>query len=140
MYITEKIFSVDLILKFVKFGIVGFSGVFIDFGLTWLGKEKLHIPKFIANAIGFSTAATSNYILNRIWTYQSRNPKIALEYSEFFIISLIGLALNTLIIWILSSKFRINFYWAKVIATIVVTLWNFGANTFFTFNPNVKAF
>ncbi len=140
MPVLENIFSWDLLLKFIKFGLVGFSGLFIDFGLTWLGKEKLHIPKFIANAIGFSTAATSNYIFNRIWTYQSTNPKIALEFSEFFTIALIGLAINTLVIWILNSRFKINFYWAKVIATIVVTLWNFGANTFITFNPDVRIF
>ncbi len=132
----EEIFSTAFVLKFIKFTIVGFSGLFVDFGLTWLFKEKIRIHKFIANAIGFSSAATSNYILNRIWTYQSTNPKIMVEYSEFFAVSLIGLALNTFVIWLLNTKFKINFYVAKVIATIVVTLWNFGANTFFTFKQS----
>ena len=132
-----NIFLWELLLKFIKFGLVGFSGLFVDFGLTYLGKEKLHIPKFMANAIGFSTAASTNYFLNRIWTYESSNPKIMLEYSEFLIISLIGLAINTFIIWILHTRLKMNFYWAKVLATAVVTLWNFGANTFITFNPNV---
>jgi putative flippase GtrA len=132
----EEIFSTAFVLKFIKFTVVGFSGLFVDFGLTWLFKEKIRIHKFIANAIGFSSAATSNYILNRIWTYQSTNPKIMVEYSEFFAVSLIGLALNTFVIWLLNTKFKINFYVAKVIATIVVTLWNFGANTFFTFKQS----
>ena len=115
MDFINKIVSSGLLLKFLKFGIVGLSGLFVDFGLTWLGKEKLKIPKLIANAIGFSTAATSNYILNRIWTYQSTNPEIMVEYSEFFIIALAGLLLNTLVIWLLNEKLKMNFYLAKII-------------------------
>jgi len=121
--------------KFIKFGIVGFSGLFIDFGITYLAKEKLNIPKYIANAIGFLMAATSNYVLNRVWTFQSKNPEVMVEFTEFFLISLIGLGLNTLLLWILVSKFKLNFYLAKVFAIGFVTLWNFLANAFITFNP-----
>ncbi len=124
------------LFKFIKFGIVGFSGLFVDFGITYLAKEKLKIQKYIANAIGFSTAATSNYVLNRIWTFQSTNPQVIIEFTEFFVISMIGLALNTLLLWILVSKFRMNFYFAKVFAIGLVTIWNFLANAIITFNPN----
>ncbi len=123
-------------MKFIKFGIVGFSGLFIDFGLTWLGKEKLKIQKYVANAIGFSTAATSNYILNRVWTFESNNPKIAMEFTSFIVVALIGLAINTFVIWLLVSKTKMNFYVAKAIAIVVVTLWNFLANLLITFNPD----
>jgi len=121
--------------KFIKFGIVGFSGLFIDFGITFIAKEKLNIPKYFANAIGFLMAATSNYFFNRVWTFQSKNPEVMVEFTEFFIISLIGLGINTLLLWILVSKFKVNFYLAKVFAIGLVTMWNFLANAFITFNP-----
>ena len=60
-----------LILKFGKFGIVGASGAVIDFGLTALCKGILGIPELLANAIGFTIAATSNYFLNRTWTWKA---------------------------------------------------------------------
>lgn len=127
------LFQEDVFFKFLKFGIVGFSGLIVDFGLTWISKEKLGVQKYISNAIGFSFAATSNYFLNRTWTFNSVNPEIALEYSQFFFVSLIGLALNTLILWLIVTRLKFNFYLSKVFAIIVVMLWNFFANLLFTF-------
>jgi len=128
-----EIFQQEVFYKFIRFGVVGFSGLFVDFGFTWLSKEKLKIQKYIANAIGFSFAATSNYYLNRVWAFKSENPEVALEFSNFIIVSLIGLAINTLILWLIVSKLKFNFYLSKVFAIIVVMLWNFFANLLFTF-------
>lgn len=128
-----NILTTETAIKFLKFGVVGFSGVFVDFGLTYLCKEKLKIQKYIANAIGFTCAATSNYFLNRTWTFHSQNPEIAIEYSQFLAISLIGLLINTLVIWLLVSKTRANFYLAKLAAIFIVTIWNFVVNLNFTF-------
>ncbi|MDD3738989.1 MAG: GtrA family protein [Lentimicrobiaceae bacterium] len=122
-----------MILKFLKFGVVGGSGVIVDFGVTYLCKEKLRIQKYVSNAIGFTVAATTNYILNRIWTFQSNNPQIGKEYLSFIIISLIGLAINTFILWVLHKKFGWNFYFSKLFAIGVVTIWNFFANLLITF-------
>ncbi|MEI6696040.1 MAG: GtrA family protein [Bacteroidota bacterium] len=124
----------ELILKFLKFGLVGASGVIVDFGFTYLCKEIFKIQKYIANAIGFTLAASSNYIFNRIWTFHSLNPEIGLEYSKFLLISLVGLGINTLILWTLVSKFNKNFYVSKLFAIAVVTVWNFFFNLIFTFN------
>lgn len=132
----NEIFTKAFLIKFLKFGFVGFTGVFVDFGVTWFTKEKLGVQKYVANAIGFSTAASTNYFLNRIWTFESTNPRVMMEYTEFLIISLIGLGINTLVLWLLVSRFKMNFYLAKIFAIGVVTIWNFLANAFITFNPD----
>ena len=123
-----------LFFKFIKYCVVGISGVIVDFLITWLLKEKLHLNKYIANTIGFISAATSNYILNRIWTFESDNPRIAGEYFSFFVISLIGLGLNNMIIWLCADKMKLNFYFSKLVAIGFVTLWNFVMNYLFTFS------
>lgn len=123
----------DVAYKFAKFGAVGLSGVVVDFGFTYVCKEWLKIQKYVANAIGFAIAASSNYILNRIWTFHSNNPEIALEYGRFLFISLIGLLINTLVLWLLVSKAKFNFYFAKLLAIGVVTIWNFIINLNYTF-------
>jgi len=121
------------ILKFLKFCVVGFSGMIVDFGTTWILKEKVKLNRYIANSCGFVLAASSNYMLNRIWTFESQNPEIATEFVSFFAISLFGLGLNNLILWLFSDKLKFNFYLSKILATGVVTLWNFGMNFLFTF-------
>ena len=125
--------SQDIIRKFIKFGLVGFSGVFIDFGITYLFKEKVNLQKYLSNAIGFTAAASSNYFFNRIWTFHSDNPQVLVEYSQFMIISLIALGINTLILWLIVSHLKWNFYFSKLIAIGVVTIWNFIANAYITF-------
>ncbi len=125
--------SQGLIRKFIKFGLVGFTGLFVDFGVTFLFKEKLKWQKYVANSIGFLSAATSNYFLNRMYTFHSVDPKVLVEYSQFMIISLIGLLINTLVLWLIVSKLKWNFYFSKLLAIGVVTIWNFGANAFITF-------
>jgi putative flippase GtrA len=128
-----EILTKAFFIKFLKFGAVGFSGLIVDYGFTYLFKEVFRVQKFVANSIGFTLAATSNYFINRVWTFQSTNPDIAVEYSEFLIISMIGLVLNNLLLWVILKKFKINFYLAKFFAIAVVTIWNFLANAFITF-------
>ena len=123
----------EIFFKFLKFGVVGLSGTVVDFFITWLCKEKFKWNKFLANSLGFTVAATSNYILNRIWTFQSTNPQVTREYLSFIFVSIIGLGLNNAIIYILHEKGKMNFYLAKVFAIGVVMIWNFFANYIFTF-------
>lgn len=123
----------SILLKFLKFALVGSTGLIFDFGSTYILKEKVKINRFIANACGFSLAATSNYIWNRIWTFNSHNPQIFFEYSSYIIVAIIGLGINTSVLWLLTRSPKINFYLAKAIATFVTVVWNFTANFLFTF-------
>lgn len=130
------LFTDNLILKFIKFSLIGISGMGIDFGITYLLKEKIRINRFVSSAIGFCIAVSSNYYLNRIWTFESTNPHIAAEYTSFFIISIIGLGINTSSLFILASKLKWNFYFSKLMAIIITAVWNFSSNVIVTFNQD----
>jgi putative flippase GtrA len=121
------------IFKIIKFGIVGFLGFVIDFGLTYLFKEKMKMNKFVANAMGFIISAIVNFTVNRMWTFQNHNPDLALQFGKFMAIASVALMLNSLIIYILNGKIRINFYVSKIIAVLFVMFYNFIMNSLFTF-------
>ena len=95
------------ILKFLKFGVVGFSGVFVYFGITYLFKEIIKI--------------------------NSENADVATEYGKFMLVSAIGLGINSLTLYLLTDKLKWNFYLSKIFAIGMATLWNFFANLLFTF-------
>ena len=122
-----------MIQQFIKFCVVGGSGVFVDFGVTYLCKEWLRLNKYLANSLGFLCASTSNYVLNRIWTFHNENPDIAGQYLRFLGIAAVGLLINNLTIYLLHERWKLNFYLAKLFAIGVVTFWNFFMNYFFTF-------
>lgn len=121
------------IFKIIKFGIVGFLGFVIDFGLTYVFKEKLKMNKFVANALGFLISAVVNFTVNRIWTFENHNPDLAMQFGKFMAIASVALMLNSLIIYILNGKIRINFYVSKIIAVLFVMFYNFIMNSLFTF-------
>jgi putative flippase GtrA len=123
----------EFIIKFIKFGLVGFMGMLIDFGITYFVKEVVKGHKYLANGLGFAIAATTNYIFNRYWTFHSKNPHIAAEYTQFITVALVGLAINTGVLYYLHHNKKQNFYWAKLVATGITLIWNFGANALFTF-------
>ena len=131
----KALFVIDKLLlsKLLKFGIVGCSGMIIDFGTTYLCKEILKINKFLSNGIGFILAATSNYFLNRNWTFNSQTEDIGTQYVQFMIVSAIGLGINSIVLYILNEKLKWNFYFSKLIAIAITTIWNFFANLLFTF-------
>lgn len=128
----------EVLAKFIKFCIVGGSGVFVDFGFTYLFKEIFKVNKYVANSIGFIIAASSNYILNRIWTFESTNQDIPLEYVSFILVSSVGLLINNLALWIFHEKLKFNFYLSKIGAIGVATVWNFLANYLYTFNLSLN--
>ena len=121
-----------MIFKFLKFIFVGFSGMFVDFSITYLLKEKLSVHRYLSNSAGFTVAASSNYLFNRYWTFQSNNPKVFVEFGTFFIISLVGLAINNFFLYLFEKK--LNFYLAKFFAVMITSLWNFSANYYLNFN------
>jgi putative flippase GtrA len=125
----------ELIIKGLKFCVVGTIGTVVDFGVTALCKEKLKIQKYVSNAIGFTLAATGNYLLNRNWTFveNKSHDAITFEYIKFMVISVIGLGINTLILYLVSKKLKRGFYFSKVVATAVTLIWNFFANLLITF-------
>ncbi len=121
------------LFKFLRFAVVGVFGVVIDFGLTYFVREKLKLNEYLANGIGFFAAATSNFFINRAWTFSSQDPEMLAQYGQFIFFALIGLAINSAIVWFLHGQKGKNFYLSKAIATVIVTLWNFLSNFFFTF-------
>lgn len=123
----------DIIDKFWHFFIVGGGGFTLDVSVTYLLLRGMKWHKYVSNSLGFITGVSFNYTFNRIWTFQSTDPQIGLEYMKFATIGIIGLILVNGIIYLLHTRLRLHFFWSKVAAMVVFMCWNFSANYFYTF-------
>jgi putative flippase GtrA len=123
----------ESLLTILKFGVVGASGVALDFAVTWFLKEKIGIRKYAANSLGFMCAASNNFIWNRLWTFESTDPDVAVQYLVFILVSLGGLAFNNAALWFFHEKRKLPFYVSKILAVLVAMFWNFFGYKFLAF-------
>ncbi|MBE9010226.1 glycosyltransferase [Pseudanabaenaceae cyanobacterium LEGE 13415] len=122
--------------RFLRFGLVGFSGVFVDMLVLYLLSDpstlawNLTRSKIIASEL----AIVNNFIWNDLWTFgdisrsQRGNRTRFKRFLKFNLICLMGLILNVLILNLLYNAFGINRYVANLIAIVLVTFWNFWIN------------
>jgi putative flippase GtrA len=138
--------------RFLRFAVVGIIGAVVDFGTFNLLVNLFNVVAVWASMVSFSAAVVSNFLWNRFWTYpDSRSKAISRQLVQFGVVSLIGLAIRTpLFAWMeklmgqtfsrvvpagfpLSSTF-LGHNVALAIAVLVVMMWNFFANRFWTYN------
>ena len=69
--------------RFVKFGIVGFSGIFVNLGMLYIAQEFLFrgvssrgLRLNLSLAFAVFLATVNNFIWNRAWTWGDRRPDI----------------------------------------------------------------
>jgi putative flippase GtrA len=78
---------------------------------------------------------TNSYVLNRRWTFGSRNQKLSTELGKFLVVNLISLGANLGLLHLLVSTGLMAPQWAQIVAITGSTLVNFGLNKVWTFAP-----
>ena len=114
-----------LIIQLIKFGIVGVVATVIDFGVLMLLKEILHIDVLVASGVSFSVSVTANYILSMIFVFEGSGESKIKEFLIFVALSIGGLLLNQLVMWIGTELMTIHYLWVKVFACVFVPVYNF---------------
>ncbi len=136
------------LFRFIKFCIVGLSGVGVNFGLYWIltrfaGFAPLEdavtgnvISGNLATVISIETSIITNFILNNYFTFADRNiqgPKAFLgRLLNFNLICLIGGLIQIGVVNLLVVVFGLYDLIAYPIAILVATLWNFLLNNWWT--------
>ena len=122
------------IKRFLRFGVVGFSGVFVDLGVFYLLRTVLGLGLTRSAILSSEVAIVNNFLWNDLWTFgdisrlQKGKRRQFRRFLKFNVVCLSGLILNVLIVNFLFNVLGINEYIAKLVAIAVVTLWNFWFN------------
>ena len=120
--------------KFLRFGIVGFSGVFVNMGVLYVLREILNWKLTRSLIVAAEVAIINNFLWNDLWTFgdiskqQPGKRQQLKRLLKFNTICLMGLILNVLLVNLMFNVFGMNEYLANLIAIAAVTLWNFWIN------------
>jgi dolichol-phosphate mannosyltransferase len=124
------------ISRFVRFGVVGLSGVVVDMGLLFLLSDPSTLGWGLTRSklIAAEMAIINNFLWNDAWTFQdisSRQKGLRhrlRRFGKFQLICLGGLVLNTVLLNLQFNLLGMNRYLANFIAIALVTGWNFWLN------------
>jgi dolichol-phosphate mannosyltransferase len=122
--------------RFLKFGLVGFSGVFVDMAIFYLLSDASTLGWGLTRSkiIAAEVAVLNNFLWNDLWTFrdlaqqQFGRRKLIKRFVKFNLICLVGIGLNLIILNFLYNNLHINKYLANLIAIAIVTIWNFWFN------------
>lgn len=96
-----------LLAQFAKFGVVGGLGVLVNLAIfnlllfTVFDTSRIHEGPLLANVIATVVAIAFNWAGNRFWTFREhRGRQLLREAVEFTIVSLGGLGIGLLCLWV----------------------------------------
>lgn len=116
----------QLLRQFCRFGLVGLLCFTIDYGLLILMTESGLCTYFAASAISYTVSVIVNYILSMRFVFSGKEDMHKfVELIIFLILSVVGLGLTQLIMWITVEYLHLFYASAKVLASLTVTIYNF---------------
>lgn len=120
--------------RFVKFCIVGGSGVVVNTGILAALTAFAQMDYRIASIIAIEAAIIWNFFLNDKWTFKKSTNKsnIFTKLLKFNGVSLVGAAINWVVLIAITEGLGIYFIISNLVGILVATAWNYLANKKYT--------
>jgi len=133
--------SVRFISKAARFYTVGASGLLLNYLVSLLFADAgMNFWYIHATAIGIMFSMSSNFVLNKIWTFGDRNFEIKstlTQYGKFIGFSSLGAIVQLVIVYVLVDSYQLLYPVALVLAVATAASSNFILNKKWTFKQKV---
>lgn len=115
-----------LVAQLMKFGVVGIIAFVIDYGVMVALTELLGLNPVLSATISFTVSVVFNYVASMRYVFTHRNGMSRRrEFFIFVVLSVIGLGLNDLLMWLGTDTIGIDYRIVKIGATAIVMVYNF---------------
>ncbi len=105
----QKMLTLRYWMRFIKFNIVGLTGVFVNQGILML-LTSLGLYYLYSGIVAIEVSIISNFLLNDLWTFRDRRSgHILKRLVKFNILMLIGLVINLLILYALTDLASLHY-------------------------------
>jgi len=133
--------SVRFISKAGRFYTVGASGLLVNYIISLLFADVIIDFWYIhATIIGIIVSMSSNFILNKMWTFEDRNfeaKKTLAQYGKFVGFSSLGALIQLGMVYVLVDNYQFVYSLALILAVIIAASSNFVLNKKWTFKEKV---
>jgi putative flippase GtrA len=121
-------------MKIVRYALVGGTAAVVDFVIFLVFAKLMGFNYLWVGAVGFVVATAVNYVLSirHVFTAGVRFRR-EMEIALVFAVSLVGLGLNQLILYLGIGRLGMEMLLTKLLATGSVFLWNYGMRNHFVF-------
>jgi dolichol-phosphate mannosyltransferase len=138
-------FRMPTLVEFIRFCIVGFSGVFVDMGVVIGVKTLFALDTRLCAVFGFMAAMSTNYVLHRRWSFEgARATPVVRSYLIFAAVCCVGLAGRLGVMHMLIEYADLDggylYILTNFIGIVAGTLVNYTGSRFFAFSPDRLAF
>jgi dolichol-phosphate mannosyltransferase len=125
--------------RFLKFVAVGAVGAILNLAVLY-GLTELGLFYLVAGLFGIEAGLLSNFFLNRSWTFKDRQTRglgyVLTALYRDHVVRFIGIVINLIILWLLTSVFGLYYLTSQVIGIAVAMLWNYSGNQWWTWEHN----
>ena len=123
---------------FMKYSLVGVSGVFVNLGLYFLLTRYYEISELVAPLIAIESALISNFILNNFWTFGKRvtQSRIRVKFVKFHLVSGFSALINYSAFLTLFLVFGLYDILANLIGIGLAAIVNYLINSNWTWKDN----
>lgn len=132
MALNIRIDNPGLIPVFLRFAVAGAIGTLLQYLVLIVLVQLLNAEPVPASALGYALSALVNYWLNHRYTFRSRKRHRDV-FGKFLLVSLSGLGLNTLLMWIGITFMGLHYLLSQILTTALVLIWNFSVNALWSF-------
>jgi len=119
--------------KFIRFCIVGGSGVVVNIGLLYLLTEFGGLYYLFSSALAIETSIITNFILNNYWTWKNKHKGFFNRLVKFNLVSLVALVINIGILFFMTEIMGVWYILSNLIGILISMLINFWFNDKWTF-------
>lgn len=123
----------DDVIRFIKFGMVGVLNTLVNWIIFFI-LNLFGMYYILANIIAYTLGTINSYLWNTLWVFKYREKASADTTIKFIILNLVGLGLNTGILYVLVDLYNLNKFIGLVITTIIVMIINYVVNKLWVFS------
>ena len=122
--------------QFLRFCLVGASGVLVNSLVMWAAYNGLGIPYGLSSVIAYLVASMNNFTWNKIFTFHDHARgmwPVVQQYLRYVSVTLVGMGINLGVLVALVELTDMHPLPANLVGVLAATLANFLGNKFFAF-------